>query len=67
MDRTKFEGESIIGAPLSWVDDPVRCSICGQLIARKMRKVVIAKGKSEEKTIEVPSVGCQCERRPTTQ
>jgi hypothetical protein len=59
------EGERIIGAPTSWQGDPLRCSTCGQLIERHTHKVTLAKGKPEERTIEVPSVGCRCERRPT--
>jgi hypothetical protein len=53
------EGENIIGTPDSWQGDPLRCSACGQLIERHTRKV------PEEKIINIPSVGCQCERRPT--
>ncbi len=58
------QGERIVGMPVSWQGDPLRCIDCGELIGPKERVVVIHKGESNEQRIIVPSVGCRCNRRP---
>jgi hypothetical protein len=60
-----FESEKILTPPESWQGDPLRCVDCGELIEWRKRTVVFDKGNPTEKRIIVPSVGCECNRRPT--